>query len=450
MKRRLFRICAAAAALLTAFSAAAEGGIDMLAVDHKLYELGYRDGACNGVLDEVTINALCNFQLVNGLEPTGEPDANTVNLLLSGSALSATDYLAGIARQYVEMPSLANKARGDDVLRLQKALRELGYFDGSSDGAYGAETEAAVCRFQLANGLRETGIADSAVFMRLYRGSPVSWQEFLENSCADVGDSGSHVRTLQLWLKHKGYFKGECTGRYGDGTQQAVKRFQADMGLDASGDVDMATCRALYTDVTALLRDSSALRRGETGAEVEALCRDLVALGYPAHEAFDMQTELALMQFQLVNKLGVTGIADDVSLARLHGEGAARIESYVVPGDVIPDDENLYGKIVRTAFGLLGQPSRLDTDFGFVQYVYLKCGVSLIDRAQLARVEMGAADSFEAGALLGVTVDGVETCGIATSDRAMVYRAPGGYIVMSYLDAMGAEDICLYRIVEEG
>lgn len=448
MKKRLFALCIAAA--LLAGGAFAENEIDMLAVDHRLYELGYRDSACNGILDEVTINALKNFQMANGLEVTGQADLDTVNLLLGETAVSAADYLNALAREYMEMPSLMNGAKGSEVSKLQKALKALGYFSGSSDGAYGAETEAAVCRFQLANGLRETGIADSAVFIRLYMGTPIAWEEFLEDSCAVAGDSGANVRTLQLWLKHKGYFKGECTGKYGEGTQQAVRRFQSDCDLETSGDADLDTCRALFANVTALLRDSYALRRGEAGAAVENMCRKLAELGYPAHEAFDMQTELALMQFQLVNKLDVTGIADEMTIAKLNSDGAIRVESYVIPGRVVPEDENLPARIARQASALLGQLSYLDTDFGFVQLVNLKCGVALIDRAQLARVELGAADSFEAGALLGVQVDGKEMIGIASSNRAVIYRAESGYIVMSYLDAMEVENICLYRIVEEG
>lgn len=454
MKRTILKACAVMLALAFMPGAiaevVAEGPVDMLAVDHKLYELGYRDSACNGILDEVTINALINFQIVNNLEVTGEADQQTVSLLLGGNAVSAPDYIASMAREYVEMPLLVNGARGEDVSRLQKVLKDMGYFTGNSDGAYGAETEAAVCRFQLANGLRETGIADSAVFMRLYGGTPRTWDEFLEGSCASAGDSGAHVRTLQLWLRQMGYFRGECTGRYGDGTQQAVKRFQAENGLETSGDVDMATCRALYSDVSELLRNSAALRRGETGAEAQALCRDLNALGYPAHEEFDMQTELALMQFQLVNKLDVSGIADDITLAKLHSEGATRIESYVIPGDVVPDDENLSARIVRQASSQLGQLSNLDKDFGFVQLVYLKCGVKLIDRGQLGVVTLGAADHIDGGAILGVKTDGREIMGIATSDRALIYRADSGYIVMGYLDTMEAEEICLYHVVEEG
>lgn len=275
MKRKLLGIGVLIAAMTLGMSAAAQEHIDMLAVDHKLYELGYRDGACNGILDEITINALKNFQLVNGLDVTGEPDDLTVSRLLSGNALSEKEYLMNISQSNAAEGVLTNGDYGEKVSRLQRVLKTLGYFNGNSDGAYGSETQAAVYRFQLANGLQETGNADAAVFIRLYAEDPISWNHFLKNSCASVGDSGAHVRTLQIWLKHKGYFKGECTGRYGDGTQQAVKRFQVDKQLESSGDLDMDSCQALYWDVETLLADEAAIRRGETGTDVENFCHTL-------------------------------------------------------------------------------------------------------------------------------------------------------------------------------
>lgn len=426
-----------------------EAETDMLAVDHRLYELGYRDGACNGVLDEVTVNALRNFQRANGLPVTGEPDDDTVRLLMSDEAVSQPDYLTAYALEFTSRPVLVDGSSGDEVIHLQRTLNKLGYYTGSSDGVYGAETAAAVCRFQLANGLEVTGVADGALFMRIYDGEPKTWKEFLNESCAVAGDSGPAVRTLQLWLKQKGYFNGECTGRFGDGTLQAVKRFQADNQIEVTGDADLATCGALYWNVTGYMRDSTALRRGETGADVDALCRDLAGLGYPAHGRFNMQTELALMQFQLVNKLPVTGVADDVTLVKMRSEGATRPEDYQPSGKPVPDVENLNVRIARQAAAMLGQFSELDTEFGFVQYVNLKCGVKLMNADQLTRIEVGPADAIQAGEILGVTVDGREILGISSADRALIYRADNGYIVMRYLDMMEADSICIYRMKEE-
>ncbi|MBQ1821057.1 MAG: peptidoglycan-binding protein [Clostridia bacterium] len=49
--------------------------------------------------------------------------------------------------------------RGEDVRRLQLALKEQGYDPGQTDGIYGKKTERAVKRFQRANGLKADGIA---------------------------------------------------------------------------------------------------------------------------------------------------------------------------------------------------------------------------------------------------------------------------------------------------
>ena len=447
MRRNLRRILALAGAMALAFGVSAET-VDMLEVDHKLYELGYRDGACNGLLDEVTVNALRNFQLANGLEATGEPDPATVGVLLGEGAVSEADYLSGVARQYADMPALASGSQGDAVSRLQRALKDLGYFGGNSDGAYGEATESAVCRFQLANGLEATGVADSAVFLRLYAGAPVAWEDFLKSCCVSAGDSGGAVRTLQLWLKRRGYFRGACTGRYGEATQQAVRRLQTDSGLESSGDVDIDTCRALFSDVDAAALGSFTLRRGDTGAEVEAVCRDLAALGYPAHARFNMQTELALMEFQLANGLAVTGEADAATQARLRSEGAVRREGYA-PGPLdMGEDEALPARMARLAASLLGQMSELDDGFGLVEYVYLKCNVGLAARDRFSAAELQPASEIAAGSVLGVETGGREICGVATSDRALIYRADSGYIVMSYLDAMQPDAVRLYSPAE--
>lgn len=49
-------------------------------------------------------------------------------------------------------------SRGDDVLRLQTKLAELGFLNGKADGIFGAGTEAALKAVQKALGREETGI----------------------------------------------------------------------------------------------------------------------------------------------------------------------------------------------------------------------------------------------------------------------------------------------------
>ena len=417
------------------------GALDVLTVDHKLYELGYRDSACTGVLNDVMINALRNFQQANGLDITGEPDEDTVMLLMSGNALSQQAYISSLAYSQNQRRILSDGMYGDDVRDLQRRLRELGYFAGSIDGSYGRATQEAVYRFQLANGLKETGTADRSVQLRLFCESPVEWNSFLEKSCASAGESGAHVRRIQLWLKHKNHFFGACTGRYGDGTQQAVKRFQTANGLEASGDVNLETCTVLFSDVGGMLEDMRAIRRGESGAEVVDLHHALSALGYSSQEQFNMQTELAVMQFQHVNGLNVAGVADGAVLDLLAGgEATGRYGFDAEAAKLEPGVESL-AQLSRRALSQLGQASSLETGFDFVSYIYLKCGLPLLDQAQLHIEELTKREDIHIGQVLFIRADGREFCGIATSDGALVCRDDDGYIVMRYLDMMDIEAI---------
>ena len=446
MKRKLIKICALLSAVSLGASAAAES-VDLLEVDHRLYELGYRDEMCSGELNEVMVNALRNFQLANGLGMTGEPDAGTILVLSSDAAVSQEDYLIRLSRESADTPVLAPGASGDSVARLQRALRELGYLDAEADGNYSDATASAVRRFQLANGLEETGAADGRLTLRLYNESPIPWEDFLRECAAEAGDSGMKVHTLQYWLRRKGYFEGECTGRYGEDTQRAVRQFQSDINLEATGDANPETCRALFTDIDALLADAEALRRGSLNASVETLCRGLTALGYAAHDTFDMQTELALMQFQQANGLEVTGVADFETMAMLEEPNAVGVAGFVASGAEAALEEGFAARVARQASRLLGQMSGFDDSFNLVQYVYLKCGVAVVNRAQLEPT--GTEDSeAAAGDMMALEMEGGELCGVATSDGGVIYRAEDGRVVMGYPQMMDAEAVRLYRVAE--
>ena len=67
-------------------------------------------------------------------------------------------------------PVLKNGSQGDEVLRLQTRLTELGYYAGEADGRYGAQTKAAVTLFQEQHGLEADGMAGELTQRLLYSG----------------------------------------------------------------------------------------------------------------------------------------------------------------------------------------------------------------------------------------------------------------------------------------
>ena len=60
-----------------------------------------------------------------------------------------------------------------------------------------------------------------------------------------TGASDSTVRDAQAALNSQGYSAGMVDGRWGPSTQNAVRRFQSDRGLEQSGTLDSATLSAL-------------------------------------------------------------------------------------------------------------------------------------------------------------------------------------------------------------
>lgn len=63
--------------------------------------------------------------------------------------------------------SLRKGNTGDDVLKVQKKLKTLGYYSGGLDKSFGSITEAAVKKFQQANSLPATGVVDSKTLAAL-------------------------------------------------------------------------------------------------------------------------------------------------------------------------------------------------------------------------------------------------------------------------------------------
>lgn len=71
-------------------------------------------------------------------------------------------------------PVLKRGSRGEDVVRLQRQLQDLGYYQGALDGVYGAGTERAIVAFQKQADLTPTGTVDQATWEKIITASPLS------------------------------------------------------------------------------------------------------------------------------------------------------------------------------------------------------------------------------------------------------------------------------------
>ena len=132
-------------------------------MQYTLYELGYYDGAIDGIYGDTTSDAVRAFQIENNLSPVDGIAGNaTLTKLYSSSARSASS------------PSdLYDTVRpgdvGDVVVQIQDVLRNTyGYTSVTVNSVYDTATENAVREFQGAHGLTVDGICGSKTLSVLF------------------------------------------------------------------------------------------------------------------------------------------------------------------------------------------------------------------------------------------------------------------------------------------
>ena len=433
---------------------------EISALERRLGELGYLSGESDGVFDADTRSALESFQQANGLEVNGAADPETLERLNGADALSRQGYLSRFANAYAQMTPLEKGSTSNDVLSVQRKLKEYGYFLGEPDGMFGDSTRQAVETFQMVNGLPVNGVADGAVLMRLMADSPITWPAFLTEMSAGEGDSGLNVYVLQKKLALLGYFTGSCTGSFGELTGEAVRAYQRDRGLQENGRADAATWAALYADAA---QTSDALRIGDYGDNIRALQEQLNALGFFDHEitgAFGYTTETAARLYQMAANLTPTGEIDADTLAALSTDSAASMMNGIVQQrfQMMLDaaGPSAQAAIYRQASGMLGASfggadDELYPGYAFVQYVCVAAGLPVTfpeDLIRMADLQLESLEAVEPGDIVAFQSASTDTVTIqlaigAEDGKVICTTGAGGWVVLSYMDQMeGATIYC--------
>jgi len=214
---------------------------------------------------------------------------------------------------------------GDAVLELNTRLRQLNYTTTRANDEYSAATEKAVSAVQEAYGLTPTGVADEATLAIIYGDCyrPLSY-----------GDSGADVQLMQEKLTELGYYWGNITGNFLEGTTAAIQTLQGENGLEITGTADVKTQEKLYslsvrptptpTPVPTPSPEPAPtptpgpyqafkkkLSYGSTGSDVQKVQERLKDLGfftyYKTTTGYYKQTQAAVEAFQGHNGLEVTG-----------------------------------------------------------------------------------------------------------------------------------------------
>ena len=171
--------------------------------------------------------------------------------------------------------SWSKGSSGEEVEKIQARLKELGFYNGPVDGDFGDATDQAYRAFQEAAGLTVDGIAGSDRDV-LYSDDPPHAKEAAEETTqpateeatepateeatepvteepapviiAQNGDFSEEVINVQQRLLELGYLGIQPTGFYGDLTEEAIKAFQAQNGLEVTGILDDATYALLFSE----------------------------------------------------------------------------------------------------------------------------------------------------------------------------------------------------------
>ncbi|CAA7624235.1 peptidoglycan-binding protein [Magnetospirillum sp. UT-4] len=174
---------------------------------------------------------------------------------------------SGSSGQSAGMQSSATQAVSPEMVRdVQRTLSQKGYHAGPVDGIYGDSTAAAVRNFQRDQRLGGSGQLDSQTLAAMglagtspsqqgqgytptgRRGAMLSDQPSMMSGQPGMrrqAAATSEVREAQQNLASMGYDVGPVDGVMGPSTRQAVRQFQRDQNLPASGRLDQQTMAAM-------------------------------------------------------------------------------------------------------------------------------------------------------------------------------------------------------------
>ncbi len=309
-------------------------GAEVKKLQQRLDDLGYFDHTVTGYYGDVTVTAVKKFQSRNNIKVDGIAGEKTLDKLYSSSAKAAEGH-------EVDKDAVVWGNSNDAIKKLQKRLKELGYFNVYATGYYGDTTAAAVEAFQKRNGLSQTGKCNSATLNKIYSDSAKPAKDEETDGSLEYGDQGEAVKKMQQRLKDLGYFNTTCTGYYGGQTESALKKFQGRNGLTANGRANETTLNKLYSSSAKKAESSSSssssssstLKVGSSGAEVRALQNRLAELGYFDHSVtgyYGDVTEDAVKAFQKRNNLTVNGVVNATTMKKILSSNAIEAEEVKV------------------------------------------------------------------------------------------------------------------------
>lgn len=182
---------------------------------------------------------------------------------------------------------------GSQVTKIQKRLKELGFYNGDITGYFGSDTQKAYKAFQTAAGVVVDGICGKTDRDILYsdnapvyvaptteakkktttkKKSTKKTTKKKQETVISVGDYSDDVTAIQKQLIKLNYLeKGNATGYFGEDTEQAIKDFQNYNEITVTGSVDNATKKALFSKKAVANPEAKTEEKTEDNSEEKQL-----------------------------------------------------------------------------------------------------------------------------------------------------------------------------------
>jgi peptidoglycan hydrolase-like protein with peptidoglycan-binding domain len=207
-------------------------------VQQKLSDQGLYKGDINGKMNSDTGRAIKQFQSQQGMPASGQLDQPT---------LSALNVQPSAGRGGMEQaaPGSEQEKGGPQAPAASPNQGQGSAPSDSSTNKGGASSQSSTIDLNKAGGVQL--IADPVIPPQ---GSPAAQDVLGAPQGAGRGAGApscdkSCLMDVQQSLCNKGLYKGSIDGKIGPGTSAAIKKFQSQQGLTASGHIDQQTLSAL-------------------------------------------------------------------------------------------------------------------------------------------------------------------------------------------------------------
>ena len=158
-----------------------------------------------------------------------------------------------VAQTTVTLGSAA-QSRARLISNIQRELGRRGYYDGSSDGIWGAKTDAATRYFVQATGVKVIPDASDSLLRAIVASNAkgqssrsTTVEPGRNDPIAELIAPSKRVIAIQRALSDFGYGQIKPSGNYDADTRAGIEKFERDHKLPVTGDISDRFVRELAT-----------------------------------------------------------------------------------------------------------------------------------------------------------------------------------------------------------